>query len=439
VTDEVFDNAPEAGEGADAPQPADAVVAAGTTDPVGSPDPVPPADGRALPPVPPDEPAQASPFAPADGLPPVPRRPGREAVPPPEPVAGPPAAASGHGPRVARVLAITLLSLVALGALVTAAGWWYLYGRPGRVPAGQVVTVTVAPGDSVPKIAKELERAGVVRTALGFELLVRTIGAGDTFQSGTYRLKTGMAGDEVVAALEVGHGAEESVVTIPEGFSVRQVAARLKAKAGIDATEFTRIALTQGDTFKAKYPFLTSNHTKSLEGYLFPKTYSIRQGAAPREVIESMLTQFGQDTADIDMRYARSKNLTLNDVVTIASIIERESMFKSDQPLVASVLYNRLHAHMRLGLDTTIIYALGLETKSRVYLRDLQVDSPYNTYRNDGLPPGAICNPGIEALKAAAHPTQTDYLYFLALGKDGKLTFTKTDADFQKAKARMVR
>ena len=203
------------------------------------------------------------------------------------------------------------------------------------------------------------------------------------------------------------------------------------------ADEFTRIALTQGDTFKR--PFLASNRTKSLEGYLFPKTYAVRRGTKPREVIGSMLDQFGKDTADLDLTYARSKNLTLNDVVTIASIIERESRLPRDRLLVASALYNRLRAHMRLGLDTTIIYALGLETKQRVYLRDLKVDSPYNTYRNYGLPPGAICNPGIEALEAAAHPTQSKYLYFLLTGKDGKLTFTTNAADFERSKARMIR
>jgi UPF0755 protein len=296
----------------------------------------------------------------------------------------------------------------------------------------------VRSGDSVSEIAGSLEKAGVVPSALGFELLVRALGAGDSFQSGTYRLKSGTPGDEVIAALEVGHGSEGSVVTIPEGYSVRQIAARLQAKTGISADEFTSMALTQGDSFKAGHAFLASNHTRSLEGFLFPKTYVVDRGATPRQVIDSMLDQFGKETGDLDLSYAHSKNLTLNDVVTIASIIQRESMLTKDQPVVASVLYNRLHAHMRLGLDTTVIYALGLESKAKVYLRDLQVDSPYNTYRNNGLPPGAICNPGIDAIRAAAHPTQTKYLYFIATGS-GKLTFSTNAADFQKAKDALSR
>jgi len=381
--------------------------------------------------------AQTSPLPPDDGLPPVPRRSGREALPPPEPVVGPTGAPAKRGPGVGRVLAIVLLLLVAVAFVVSGGGWWYLYGRPARVAAGKAATVTVKSGDSVPTIASQLEKAGVVRTALGFELFVRALGTGDTFQAGTYRFKTGMSGEEVIAALEEGHAADAIVVTIPEGYSVRQIAARLEEKAGVSADEFTRIALTQGDTFRR--PFLASNHTKSLEGYLFPKTYAIRRGAAPRAIIDTMLDQFGKDTAALDLGYARSKNLTLNDVVTIASIIERESRLPRDRPLVASVLYNRLHARMRLGLDTTVIYALGLETKPRVYFNDLKVDSPYNTYRNDGLPPGAICNPGLEALEAAARPTRSKYLYFLLTGKDGKLTFTTNAADFERSKANMIR
>ena len=171
--------------------------------------------------------AQTSPLPPDDGLPPVPRRSGREALPPPEPVVGPTGAPAKRGPGVGRVLAIVLLLLVAVAFVVSGGGWWYLYGRPARVAAGKAVTVTVKSGDSVPTIASQLEKAGVVRTALGFELFVRALGTGDTFQAGTYRFKTGMSGEEVIAALEEGHAADAIVVATPVFFA--SVPSTLKA------------------------------------------------------------------------------------------------------------------------------------------------------------------------------------------------------------------
>ena len=367
--------------------------------------------------------------APDEALPPVP--PAREA-----------AGAAGAAPpsparsRTGLIALLVVGGLILAGVIIFGGGWWLLYGRPTKASRGSDVAVTISQGSNVSAIAAKLEKAGVVPSALGFELYVRAIGAGDDFQSGRYHFEAGASNGTIVTALQTGYSPQISEVAIPEGYSVRQIAARLDKRAGVDAEEFKTLALTQGKSFQADHPFLKSNHTDSLEGYLFPKTYLIKKGMTPRAIIDMMLTQFGEETADLDLAYARSRNLTLNDVATIASIIEKETLAKSDQAMVASVLYNRLRSGMRLGLDTTIIYALGLDNKERVYFKDLKVDSPYNTYKHFGLPPGPICNPGLPALKAAASPADTKYVYFIA-DKDGKLWYATSGAEFNKLKARL--
>ena len=370
-----------------------------------------------------------SPFTPDDGLPPVPRKVG-DPLAPVQPFEGPEpdlrALARARRRKRTRVsLAVAAFVLVA----VVGGGWWTLFGRPFRVAPGHTAIVSVARGATVPAIAKRLETAGVVRNALAFEFDVKLNGAGEAFKAGTYRLSTGMPNADVISALEEGATGD---VTIPEGFTVRQIARRLEEHAGISAAEFERLALTQGDTFKQ--PFLKGNPTKSLEGYLFPKTYLIRPGTSARDVINTMLDQFGSQISSVDLAYARSRNLTLHDVVTIASIIEKETPLARERPLVASVVYNRLQMNRKLGMESTVRYALGGKATGLSY-NDVRIDNPYNTYRYKGLPPGAICNPGLAALDAAAHPADTKYLYFVTTHKDGSSTFTTNAADFEKAKA----
>lgn len=192
--------------------------------------------------------------------------------------------------------------------------------------------------------------------------------------------------------------------------------------------------MTQGaPQFVAEHPYLARAHNGSLEGFLFPATYTIEASATPTEVVEKMLDEFDRRIATIDLTYASSKNLDTFDVVTIASILEREAKLPEEFPLVSSVIYNRLAKPMRLQLCASVLYTLPEGTTSLTN-DDLDEDSPYNTYIHDGLPVGPISNPGMAALSAAAGPAQTNYLYYVLTGEDGSQTFTATYDEFLRAK-----
>jgi UPF0755 protein len=199
---------------------------------------------------------------------------------------------------------------------------------------------------------------------------------------------------------------------------------------GIPAAEFTKLAATGAKQFD--FAFLADDPTPTLEGYLFPKTYSFKPSATATDVINVMLMQYGRETATIDYSYAKSKGLSPHDVLTIASIIEREAQLEKDRPKVASVIYNRLEIGMLLQVDPTVSYALG--GKVELTLSDLKTDNPYNTYVHSGVPPGPICDPGISAIKAAAHPETTKYLYYILTHKDGSLSFATNYDTFLKLK-----
>jgi UPF0755 protein len=331
-----------------------------------------------------------------------------------------------------RVRLALLIGIPSMLVIVAGLGIWVTYFRSAHIPPGHSVLVEIPKGAGTRAIARLLTNDGIVANANMFDLRTRLDGADGKLHAGEYDLTTGMDYEEVILQLEEGPSQLYSTVTIPEGFSARQIAQRLQARAGISATEFERVALTQADSFKAKYPFLAGDSTPSLEGYLFPKTYRVRKGSTASDVIAMMLDQFGQETAGLDLKYASSRGLDLHGVVTIASIIEREAAKGSDRPLVASVIYNRLKIGMRLQVDPTVMYVVG--QKAHLYNHDLQVDSPYNTYRHAGLPPGPIASPGLKSLEAAAHPATTSNLFYILVG--GKMIFTTNNADFLKAKQR---
>jgi UPF0755 protein len=391
------------------------------------------AAGQPLAPPPQAEPSVVD----APELPPMPRR--SEPIPPPEPLEGPPPDRRIARRRVVRRIALSLVAVVALLLVSGAAGAWWVFVRPTgpEVPAGRQVKVTIPEGANMDTIAGKLDAAGVIANANGFQLAVRFAGTGDQLKSGVYELTTGMPDDVVIDALSVGPRSESVMVTIPEGYTVRQIAKRLESKAGVPAGQFADLALNHAADFKARHPYLRTNTSPSLEGYLFPKTYAMRRGAKAAEAIDLMLDQFGKEIETIDMTYARSKNLNTHDIVTIASMVEKEALVARERPLVASVVYNRLKARMRLGMESTVRYALDGKAGTLTY-QDVRVDDPYNTYIHKGLPPGPICNPGLAALEAAARPAETKYLYFVTTGKDGSSTFTTNAADFEKAKARGI-
>jgi len=336
---------------------------------------------------------------------------------------------------VLRIVGAIVGLLFVLAVAAGVAAWWLLYKVENPVAAGAPVTVVVKKGSSAKVIAEQLAKQGVVSNALMFRVEARKSPLAAKFKPGTYTLATGMPNELVFEALATGPEIVYYDVTIPEGFTAKQVAERIAAKTDIPLPELMRLVTTGAPEFAGQHPYLERAYGGSLEGYLFPKTYRIKKGTSAKGVIEMMLNQFDTEIAKVDMTYAASKNLNTTDVTIIASILERESQIDAEFPLVSSVIYNRLHAKMRLELCSTCLYTMPEGTKV-LKDSDTKVKTPYNTYQKSGLPAGPICNPGLKALEAAAHPQATKYLYYVLTGKDGSQTFAETYADFLKAKAK---
>lgn len=326
---------------------------------------------------------------------------------------------------------VVLLVVAAVLVVGAGVGWWLLTRVEHPVKAGNSVEVRIPQGAGTEQIARMLSSYGVVNNSLMF--IVKTKLAKSALRPGTYQLATGMPDDLVLKRLAAGPQVTYVDVMIPEGFTAAQVARRFAARAGVSEDDMMELVNHGASDFADGHSYLAKAAGGSLEGYLYPATYRIKKGTKPSAIVEMMLDKFDEAAAKIDMSYARSKNLTQADVVIIASILEREAKIRREYPLVASVIYNRLHERMRLQLCATVLYVLP-EGTTKLTNDDLFNPSPYNTYRNKGLPPGPICNPGSEAMRAAANPARTKYLYYVLTGKDGSQTFTKTYKEFLAAK-----
>ncbi len=335
--------------------------------------------------------------------------------------------------RVLRTFTAIVSMLVVIAVIVAAVGWWLLSRPQVDVEVGVPVELEIASGLSSAEIGAQLAEAGVVTNANMFRLQLRLQNAGSDLKAGVYEFQTRMSYDDVIERLSLGPEITYFSVTIPEGFVLEQIAERMEAQAGIPATEFLALARPNGQSQFPERPYLAQTYQGSLEGYLFPKTYRIREGSTAREVIEMMLAQFEQEIATVDLTPAENRGMTMHQVVTLASMIEREAKVADERVLVSSVIYNRLDIGMRLEIDATIEYVLP-GNRFRLNSNDLKVDTPYNTYMYEGLPPGPIANPGLEALKAAVNPADTEYLYYVLTSQDGSHTFASTYEEFQQAK-----
>lgn len=329
---------------------------------------------------------------------------------------------------------LAILGVLVVLALAAVATGWYLLLKPDRsgIAAGQSVEIVIESGASTADIGGTLSSAGVVDNALMFRLKARNGDVAGQLKAGTYAFATGSRYEDVLAALTKGPDIVYFDVVIPEGFTAKQVAARFAKQTGVDEAQMLALVSTGAARFAAERPYLEGANGGSLEGFLFPATYRIKEGTTPEEIVGEMLETFDANMAKVDMTYATSKNLTVFDVVSIASILEREAKVAKERPLVSSVIYNRLKKGMRLQLCATVLYEMPAGTDKLSY-EDTKRDTPYNTYVHDGLPPGPISNPGLASLEAAARPADTKYLYYVLTGKDGSQTFCETYAQFQDA------
>lgn len=236
---------------------------------------------------------------------------------------------------------------------------------------------------------------------------------------------------QIIKLLTKGQKEKLITVVIPEGFTAKEIAARLAKKTGRPKEDFYEYMLGQG--VPALKPADIPPELNSLEGYLFPKTYSFRQKEHPAKIINRLLAQFEQEVAGLDWSFAQSKGLSRHQIITVASLIEKEAKVPEERALIAAVIYNRLAKNMPLQIDATVQYALP-QRKEALTNEDLKIASPYNTYQHLGLPPGPIASPGLDSIKAALAPAPVDYLYYVLTSADGHHTFTNNYNDFLKAK-----
>jgi len=290
-----------------------------------------------------------------------------------------------------------------------------------------VVNFRIEPGETAATIGPRLQNLGLIRDGQLFRLLVRYLGVDDKLEAGDYKLRRNMSLEEIVTVLQ--HGVTRArKVTIPEGWRMEQAAQLLAREGLVDEGQFLELARAA----KFDYAFLNDRPAgRSLEGYLFPDTYQVDEGTDTRGVIELLLRSFDRRVTPAMRQRAAEIKMTLYEVVTLASIVEREAVVEEERNIIASVYHNRLAKGMYLQADPTVQYAKGFNPQTGrwwnpMLLEEAQaVTSPYNTFLHAGLPPGPICSPGVASIRAVLYPADTKYLFFHSKG-DGSHAFAET-------------
>ena len=310
-----------------------------------------------------------------------------------------------------------LIIILAAGVVVGATALWFrdaVYGDRSQPVAP--ATYIVARGATLGEVATGLHAAGILAHPIAFRILARLRGDEANVQSGQFRFPANQSSDEILRRLMTGN-ADALWVTFPEGFTARQMGERLGVKSLVNASAFERYA--------THAPLdVAGTRTTSLEGFLFPSTYLVPIGSSPAHIAKIFTDQFFHELPAGAAAKARALGLTVPQVITLASLIEREAQADDERPLMAGVYYNRLRAGMPLEVDATIEYVFP-EHHTVITRRDLEIDSPYNTYRHTGLPPTPIANPGKASIDAAFAPVASPYLFYVYKG-NGHHAFAKT-------------
>lgn len=328
---------------------------------------------------------------------------------------------------------VLLTSAVLAAALVLGIGFSFMPAAGSGAPTRMF---SVAAGSGLAKVAASLQEQGFIRSAMAFRVLAKLTGSEAQIKAGLYALTPAMSPREILRWMVQGK-AEQKRLTFPEGYSIRQMAKVLEDNGIGSAERFIALA-TEPERFADRFAWLRDlPEGASLEGFLFPDTYEYGGTQIPEEaLIALMLSRFEKVGLPVWQAEA-SPRLNLFKTVTLASIVELEAQSPPERPLIAGVFYNRLRLRMPLGSDPTVEYALGWKQGSKgLTFKDVKVDSPYNTYRNAGLPPGPIANPGLASLKATLKPQETPLLYFVARG-DGTHQFTRTYEEHLAAQRRI--
>ncbi|WP_246163303.1 endolytic transglycosylase MltG [Oryzomonas sagensis] len=326
-------------------------------------------------------------------------------------------------PKKLAVLSIRTGLLLLLG--------WYLvctFIPPGK--GGIVRDISFPAGSGIRKLAGELKRGGVIRSAWHFILLARLRGQAHRLKAGDYRLTDGMTPGDILRKLATGD-VDYRRFALPEGYSVYQAAEMLDQKGYFKRDAF--LAACRDTALLERLGI----HAASAEGYLSPATYNLARNGTEEQLVTQMVGHFRKVYGDVTAGGRGQSRLSLHEIVTLASIIEKEAVSGDEKPLISSVFYNRLRLGMPLQSDPTAVYGVRAFS-GKVTKADIGRQSPYNTYLVKGLPPGPIGNPGADALRAALHPARSDYLYFVAR-QDGTHYFSRTLEEHNRAVARYLR
>ncbi|MDQ6748868.1 MAG: endolytic transglycosylase MltG [Candidatus Dormibacteraeota bacterium] len=334
----------------------------------------------------------------------------------------------GGGGRVFLVGVVVVL-VILLGGGLGAYGYYQGQVHDARRVGQASASLVIPPGTSTAGVADILVQKGLIDSAIAFQAYVKLNGL--AIEAGQYDVPGGSSMADIVGLLSHNQSGTSVKITIPEGYTARQVGALLEKKGLFTADAF--ITAT-----RQPYPqdFLAGHDASlGLEGYLFPDTYQFAAKASPPDVVGALLKRFGQKVPP-DLRSRTPAGVSFAQALVMASIVEREALFDRDRAAVAGVLYNRLTAGMPLQADATLVYAKG-QVGGSVSEDDKKINSPYNTYLHAGLPPAAISNPGLASITAALQPQKTDY-YFYLTDKDGHAHFSKTYAQHQQCQVNLA-
>lgn len=313
--------------------------------------------------------------------------------------------------------------LIALVLAVAVGGYWYLnYSNDNAsLATGEKVSFTVENGMTTTDIANMLHKKHLVNTPESFRMAAKIKRLDSVLQAGEYQIVAGMSNKDIVEILAKGKVRFESF-TVPEGFTINQIAERIEQEHLGSAATFKEAAKNY-----TPYPYMETNNPDVIykaEGFAYPSTYYLTKGTSEKDILTMMCKEFNKRLTVQIQDDIKATGMSIRDVVNLAAMVEKEAVFKDELSLIAGVFLKRLSIYMPIQSDTTIQYILGRQ-KEEVTIADTKLNSPYNTYQNAGLPPGPIANPSMAAIEAVIHPTNTEFLFFVA-DKDGHHRFTKT-------------
>ena len=306
------------------------------------------------------------------------------------------------GPRTFLIGAVAILLVIGIAvfSMLTSTA-------PADSKNKEIVVVTIEQGENANQIITKLKDNGIIKNELAFKMYLKTHDVGSKLRAGSYQLSPSMTTDEIVYELLNGVG-EMMRFTIPEGYTLRDIADLFEAEGIMTADTFWNLVRTY-DISGYEYMKGCPNNDHRLEGFLFPDTYFVAKDTAPEKIFAMMLDRFDEVWQSLP---ANKSGLSNYDTVILASMVEAEARFDEERATIASVYMNRMAINMPMQCDATILYAMP-ERKTQLYFSDYKYESIYNTYLHAGLTPTPICNPGEESLKAAFQPAKTEYLYYL--------------------------